>query len=126
MTYHISLSGGDPTPAFNPPRERLEMALNAARICQRNWPKSQRALRWVGVMLDEYANMPEVRGRINTRDALGGAQKYIEFAVRNPPEYARYWLQAIVALIEEQIKLHDRGGRDEDGNFIPLDHTTIR
>ena len=124
MTYHVSLSGGDPILDGPQVRERLEMALNAARICQRNWPKSQRALRWVSVMLNEYTNM--VRGQINTRDLLGGAQKYIGFAMTNPPKYATIWLRAIVALIGEQIKLHDRGGRDEAGDFIPLDVVTIR
>lgn len=88
----------------------------------------------------EYINVYEeqMRGVINTRDLLGGAQKYIGFAESDLRERAKkspvwrgpWWmihgLDPAQKLVLAQIDLHNHGGRDATGRFVPVDAATIR
>ena len=87
-----------------------------------------------------YINVYEqqMRGVINTRDLLGGAQKYISFAesdlrerVKKLPVWRGDWwmihgLDPAQKLVLAQIELHNRRGYTRDGQFVPVDRETIR
>jgi hypothetical protein len=88
----------------------------------------------------EYINVyaQQMRGIINTRDLLGGAQKYIGFAESDLRERARkspvwrgpWWmihgLDPAQKLVLAQIDLHNRRGYTRDREFVPVDRETIR
>ena len=88
----------------------------------------------------EYIKVYEqqMRGVINTRDLLGGAQKYIWFAEDNLKDRAKkgpvwrgpWWmihgLDPAQKLVLAQIDLHNRRGYTRDRQFVPVDRETIR
>jgi hypothetical protein len=88
----------------------------------------------------EYINVYEqqMRGVINTCDLLGGAQKYIGFAESNLRERATkgpvwrgpWWmihrLDPAQQLVLARVDLHNNGGCDATGRFVPVDTATIR
>lgn len=102
-------------------------------------PRIQNALQLLA-KASEYINVYEeqMRGVINTRDLLGGAQKYIGFAMGDLKERAKkgpvwrdeWWmihgLDPAQKLVLAQIDLHNHGGRDATGRFVPVDTATIR